>query len=206
MKYGIPPRSRVGLAVDSFPVPTPDDQDRQTVVFYFADHAEIAQPVSPQFTKAGALEGFSHASRVVETGHTLMKKFQNPPGTLHVELASSTIGLVGYFNLPCYIASGRLPGESFLLFRRECVAGYARPGKYPRVPRGAEGRLRGHRNSWCVRCAGPVLQDVFQLPREVEWLASLPHNISMARQTARRREEQTGEQWQSPIAAAGNGV
>ena len=54
--------------------------------------AVIADPVLPELAERGAFEGLSDAARVVQCGHAVMQKSENPPRRLRVEVLSSSVG------------------------------------------------------------------------------------------------------------------
>lgn len=62
----------------------PEDQNKQAVVFDFADEPVRAYPVFPKFSEARSLQRLSDFARIIQLTHSFKKKFQNAPGVLRV--------------------------------------------------------------------------------------------------------------------------
>ena len=67
-------------------VPNLHDEHAQRTVLDAGNNAVITDPVLPELAERGAFEGLSDAARVVQRGHAVMQKSENPPPRLRVEL------------------------------------------------------------------------------------------------------------------------
>lgn len=70
-----------------------EDQNKQAVVFDFADEPVRAYTVFPKFSKAGAMQRFPDFAGIIKISHSFVKKFQNTPGVLRVEILQFPVGL-----------------------------------------------------------------------------------------------------------------
>jgi hypothetical protein len=73
----------------------PKNKDNHVIVLDSADEAVISHSISPILPETGALEGFSDIARIFQSSYSFVKKFQNAPTVLRVELAKVSVGLVG---------------------------------------------------------------------------------------------------------------
>lgn len=71
----------------------PEDQNKQAVVFNFADEPVRAYSVFPKFSKAGAVQRLSDPARIIQISYSFMKKLQKALGVLRVELLQFPVGL-----------------------------------------------------------------------------------------------------------------
>lgn len=70
----------------------PEDQNKQAVVFDFADKPVRAYSIFPEFSKAGAVQRLSDSARIIQFSYSFMKKLQNAPDVLRVELLQFPVG------------------------------------------------------------------------------------------------------------------
>lgn len=68
-----PPRCRTS-AVD-FPAMADAENENEAIVFEFADETEGTNPIAPEFSEAGPLQGFAQAARVFGKSHAFPKEF-----------------------------------------------------------------------------------------------------------------------------------
>jgi hypothetical protein len=96
---------QVFSAIDILAVPNAKGKHNQAVVLNFADNAVIPRPVSSILSEAGAAERLSDFAGIFLTGYSFVKKIQNPPRVLWVELAEVAPSVIGLFNRPCHNSS-----------------------------------------------------------------------------------------------------
>jgi hypothetical protein len=65
-------------AVNFAPVADADDQYAHLLILDAGDHSIIADAVFPQMAKLTPFERFANAPRILKTGHTLVKKAEDP--------------------------------------------------------------------------------------------------------------------------------
>ncbi len=99
-------RNYVGALTVDFPaVPDADIQHQQAFILNFGDQPILANSIFPKLSKAGAMQNFADAARIIQLGYAFEKKLQNSPCKRWIEFVQLAICLSGQLNLPCHNAS-----------------------------------------------------------------------------------------------------
>ena len=76
------------------PVPDPQHENQHQFVLDGADEPIIADAILPELAEFGAVQSLSDAARVVQLGNSLMKKLQNAPCDLRIQLIELAVSLL----------------------------------------------------------------------------------------------------------------